>query len=81
MTPLPPSPTISATQRGIDRLGLERLATEFATMDAVAAETLIDSLAAQAIAHWRLDDATIWQRVKFRSRIIRATRRQVPPLV
>lgn len=80
MTPLPPPPMPSA-HHSIDRLGLERLATEFATMDAVAAETLIDSLAAQAIAQWRLADATSWQRVKFRSRIIRATRRQVPPHV
>lgn len=71
-----PPPSQPASERIGNRADLERIAMDFAAMDAAAAEALIDSLAAQAIAHWRLDDATAWQRVKFRSRMIRATRRQ-----
>lgn len=77
MMPMSP-PSLPAPERIASRGDLERLATEFAAMDAAAAEALIDSLAAQAIARWRLDDATVWQRVKFRARMIRATRRQAP---
>lgn len=77
MMPMPP-PSLSqpAPERIANRGDLERLAIEFAAMDAAVAEASIDSLAAQAIARWRLDDATAWQRVKFRSRMIRAARRQ-----
>ncbi|WP_267378148.1 MULTISPECIES: hypothetical protein [unclassified Sphingomonas] len=73
-----PLPSLSAPHRITDRADLERLAVEFAAMTPGAAEELIDSLAAQAIARWRLDDATMWQRVKFRARMIRATARSLP---
>lgn len=51
---------------------LETEAIAFAQGDAAEAETLLARLAGDAIRCWRLDEATFWQRVKFRARLIRA---------
>jgi hypothetical protein len=53
------------------RIGLEAAARRFAAMDRHEAELLIDGHVAAAIREWRVADATLWQRVKFRSRMIR----------
>jgi hypothetical protein len=43
------------------------------------AELVIDAHVATAVREWRVADATFWQRVKFRSRMIRtATAHQRP---
>lgn len=55
---------------------LEELAAAFALRPAAEAEELIESFCAEAIGQWRLQDATFWQRVKFRARMLRAM--QVP---
>ncbi|KQR82205.1 hypothetical protein [Sphingomonas sp. Leaf343] len=44
----------------------------FATQDRAAADAVIGALIAEAVANWLLDDATFWQRVRFRSRQLRA---------
>lgn len=46
---------------------LEELAASFALRDRQESEELIES-----IRQWRLKDATFWQRVKFRARMLRA---------
>ncbi|MBI0475856.1 hypothetical protein D9601_10880 [Sphingomonas sp. MA1305] len=51
---------------------LETLALRFAQMPREDAEALIDGYAAAAVGRWQLADATYWQRVKFRSRLLRA---------
>ena len=56
-------------------VNLEPMAARFAAMPAGEAEGLIDAYVAQAVAQWRVADATFWQRVKFRARLIRATLR------
>ncbi|WP_174286549.1 hypothetical protein [Sphingomonas bacterium] len=56
-------------------VALDDAAKRFADLDPVEAETTIDAFVAGAIAAWRLDDATYWQRVKFRARLIRTMRR------
>ena len=50
---------------------LEALARRYAALPRVDAETLIDAQVSTAIREWRVTDATFWQRVKFRSRMIR----------
>lgn len=50
---------------------LEATARRFAAMDRDEAETMIDAQATSAIREWRIADATYWQRVKFRSRMLR----------
>ena len=52
---------------------LAPMCRRFASMRAGEAEALIDAYVVQAISEWRVEDATFWQRVKFRSRMIRAT--------
>ena len=54
---------------------LEDAAEHFADMEPIEAEATIDAFVAGAIAAWRLEDATYWQRVKFRARLIRTMRR------
>lgn len=51
---------------------LEDEALAFARGDPEEAEMLLAQLAANAIGRWQLDEATFWQRVKFRARMIRA---------
>lgn len=51
--------------------GLEGAAKRFAIMPQAEAETVIDAHVADALRAWRIADATVWQRVKFRSRMIR----------
>lgn len=51
---------------------LEAAATAFAAQGAAEAEEQIAALAADAIRRWQLDEATFWQRVKFRARLLRA---------
>lgn len=55
-------------------LDLDATAARFARREAGDAEAAIAALAAAAIRHWRLDEATFWQRVKFRARMLRAAR-------
>lgn len=56
-------------------VALEDTAARFADLDPIEAEATIDAFVAGAIAAWRLEDATYWQRVKFRARMIRTMRR------
>lgn len=63
--------TIQATRP----VTLEEAAERYARLDPVEAEATIDAFVAGAIAAWRLEDATYWQRVKFRARLIRTMRR------
>ena len=56
------------------RHALEDAAAHYARLDPVEAEAVIDALVSGAIAAWRLEDATYWQRVKFRARMIRKMR-------
>ena len=51
---------------------LEELAASFALRDREESEELIESFCCEAIRQWRLKDATFWQRVKFRARLLRA---------
>lgn len=51
---------------------LEELAASFALRDRAESEELIESFCCEAIRQWRLKDATFWQRVKFRARMLRA---------
>ena len=51
---------------------LEQLAASFALNDQAESEILIASFCTEAIRQWRLSDATFWQRVKFRARLLRA---------
>ena len=69
------APAIAGGDRDLDPMG-----RRFAAMSAGEAETLIDTYVVQAISEWRVTDATFWQRVKFRSRMIRATARIQPGL-
>ncbi|MEH3159835.1 MAG: hypothetical protein PGN08_13435 [Sphingomonas taxi] len=55
-------------------MGLEPMARHCAALDPAAAEALIDQQAALAIREWRLADATFWQRVRYRSRLLRSAR-------
>ena len=66
-----------ATYAGTPRetLNLDLMARRFADQDAGSAEPAIDDYIGQAVADWRIVDATFWQRVKFRSRLIRAMAR------
>lgn len=73
-----PPPRIAAEYRVSEVGDLERLAGGFAALPAADADAQLDALATQAIARWRLDDATAWQRVKFRARLIRAAQRNDP---
>ena len=62
---------------------LDDAATYYADIDPAMAEATIDAFVADAIAAWRLEDATYWQRVKFRARLMRTMRRTeafAPPL-
>jgi hypothetical protein len=50
----------------------DEISGEFAGEDAEASDAMLDQLTGDAIKEWRLQDATFWQRVKFRSRMLRA---------
>jgi len=54
---------------------LDEMAAHYAGISAVAAEAMIEAHVAIAITEWRVDDATFWQRVKYRARMLRATAR------
>jgi hypothetical protein len=54
---------------------LDPMCQHFASLRAGEAEALIDAYVVQAIGEWRVTDATFWQRVKFRSRMLRAAAR------
>ena len=77
---LPPISVPRALPRDFADHGLcvEEFALALALYDAATGEVLIETLVAEAIRHWRLDDATFWQRVKFKARMMRATRRAAP---
>ena len=64
-TPIPP---VAANPIG----SLDELAAAFALHPVAEAEELIESFCAEAVRQWRLHDATFWQRVKFRARLLRA---------
>ncbi|KQS03810.1 hypothetical protein ASG11_05765 [Sphingomonas sp. Leaf357] len=51
---------------------LDQFAASFALNDQVESELLITAFCTEAIRQWRLNDATFWQRVKFRARLLRA---------
>lgn len=72
----PVAPTIAP-----DGSDLEPMGHRYATMMRGEADALIDAYVVQAISEWRVHDATFWQRVKLRSRMIRATARFKPVLV
>lgn len=65
--------TATASRSG-DIADLNTVAATFARRGAEEAEATIAALAAEAIRTWRLDEATFWQRVKFRARMLRAAR-------
>jgi len=50
----------------------DEISGEFAAEDAEASDAMLDLLTGDAIKEWRMQDATFWQRVKFRSRMLRA---------
>lgn len=54
-------------------LALEADAQRYALMERQEAERLIDAEVTVAIRAWRVADATFWQRVRYRSRMIRVT--------
>jgi len=54
----------------------DEISSEFASGDAEASDAMLDLLTGDAIKEWRLQDATFWQRVKFRSRMLRAAAAQ-----
>jgi hypothetical protein len=54
-------------------LDLEAAARSFAAMPREEADRMIEQNVTAAIREWRISDATVWQRVKFRSRMIRST--------
>ena len=58
-----------------ERERLEEVSTQFAREPAERSDDLLDSLTGAAIKERRLQDATFWQRVKFRSRMLRAIAR------
>lgn len=57
---------------------VEALAARFAGLATPEAEALIERYVEEAIAQWRVEDATFWQRVKFRARLLRAAGRHSP---
>jgi len=62
------SPLVALEQR--ERL--EEVSRLYARENEAASEAQLDSLTDAAIQARKLQDATFWQRVKFRSRMIRA---------
>ena len=79
MTPMPPihhrDEIPVAPQVAPGMAGLVAMSERFAAMPAGEAERLIEAYVVQAVSQWRVADATFWQRVKFRARLIRATAR------
>lgn len=53
-------------------LDVESRAASFATGDATEAEALLAQLVENSVRRWKMDEATFWQRVCFRARMIRA---------
>ena len=56
----------------VDRKRFDEISEEFARDSAEISDTLLDSLTDEAIRQLRLQEATFWQRVKYRSRMLRA---------
>ena len=54
---------------------LEVVSRAYARETEASSDALLDSLTDAAIKELKLQDATFWQRVKFRSRMIRAAAR------
>ena len=50
----------------------DEISGEFAGGDAETSDAMLDQLTGDAIKERRMQDATFWQRVKFRSRMLRA---------
>jgi hypothetical protein len=74
-------PLLSVPRTGIASRGfssqeqrdrLEEVSREYAAAPAEVSDAALDALTDEAISQWRLQDGTFWQRVKFRSRMIRA---------
>ena len=65
------APRAYTTQEQRDRF--DEISAEFAAEDPEASDALLDLLTGDAIKERRLQDATFWQRVKFRSRMLRAS--------
>ena len=69
-------PAVLALGSAIDRGDwIERAARWMIDQDPVLADAMIDDLRATAIADWRLQQAALWQRVRFRTRFMRAAHR------
>lgn len=55
---------------------LDQLARQFATLPAAAADSILDAHIEEAVRQWRLDDATHWQKIKYKARWIRGLARR-----
>ena len=55
-----------------DRKRFDEISSEFARDSAEVSDTVLDLLTDDAIRQLRLQEATFWQRVKYRSRMLRA---------
>ena len=55
-----------------DRKRFDEIPSEFARDSAEVSDTVLDLLTDDAIRQLRLQEATFWQRVKYRSRMLRA---------
>jgi hypothetical protein len=64
-------PRAYSAQEQHDRF--DEICGEFAGEDEEESDALLDLLTGDAIKERRLQDATFWQRVKFRSRMLRAS--------
>ena len=51
---------------------LDEFAAAFALRGIDETDVMIEALSSEAIRQWRLNDATFWQRVRFRARRMRA---------
>ncbi|CAN5888961.1 hypothetical protein BH11PSE6_BH11PSE6_13750 [soil metagenome] len=56
-----------------DRKRFDEISSEFARDSAEVSDTVLDLLTDDAIRQLRLQEATFWQRVKYRSRMLRAS--------
>jgi len=62
-----------------DGAAVDRAARTLANEDAVAAAGHVEALVTIAVQNRRLDEVVFWQRVMFKSRLIRARRGVSPP--
>lgn len=80
---LPPLPPRTAQVSAATTLpSLEAVAMRYARTDPDASERELAMLTERAILGWKLEEAAFWQRVKFRSRMLRARARgagSMPP--